>query len=101
MSDAPAEALHGPVHGPRLPGSSPMTPEALRAIRATDYDTRLFLYGNNWLGTAAWYKERYPGFTDEQCKVLEQYSSGMTAKMYRNYIKKQKKRCSASNPPQS
>jgi hypothetical protein len=101
MSDAPEEAC-ALAPGPCMrPGASPMTPEALRAIRATYLDDRLFLYGNNWLGTAAWYKERYPGFTDEQCKVLEQYSSGVTPKMYRNLIKKQRKKCSASSLPPS
>ena len=77
-----------------------MTAEALAAVRRTYFDGRLFLYGNNWLGTAAWYKQHYPGFTDEQCEVLEQYSNGVTAKMYRNQLKK-KKRCSASNPSPS
>lgn len=79
----------------------PMTPEVMSAIRGTYYDNRLFLYGNNWLGTAAWYKQHYPGFTDDQCKVMEQYSNGVTAKMYRNQLKKAKKRCSGSNQSQS
>ncbi len=46
------------------------------------FDANRFLYGNNWLGTAAYYKALYSGFMDEQIKVFEMYSNGVTAKQY-------------------
>ncbi len=67
---------------------TPMTPEARRAIQGVCIDSRLFAYGPNDWGTAAWYKEKYPGFTDEQYAVFEMYSNGMTAKQHRNMLKK-------------
>ena len=65
-----------------------MTPEARRAIQGVCLDSRLFAYGPNDWGTAAWYKEKYPGFTDEQYRIFEMYSNGMTAKQHRNALLK-------------
>ena len=65
-----------------------MTPETRRAIQGVCIDSRMFAYGPNDWGTAAWYKEKYPGFTDEQYRIFEMYSNGMTAKQHRNMLKK-------------
>jgi hypothetical protein len=74
-----------------------MTPEAHRAIEGVCLDPRLFAYGPNDWGTAAWYKEKYPGFTDEQYRVFEMYSSGMNAKQHRNALKKAAKNNKANS----
>jgi hypothetical protein len=73
---------------PEINLPTPMTPETRRAIQGVCIDSRLFAYGPNDWGTAAWYKEKYPGFTDEQYRIFEIYSSGMTAKQHRNMLKK-------------
>jgi hypothetical protein len=65
-----------------------MSAETRRAIQGVCIDSRLFAYGPNDWGTAAWYKEKYPGFTDEQYRIFECYSNGMTAKQHRNILKK-------------
>ena len=65
-----------------------MSAETRRAIQGVCIDSRLFAYGPNDWGTAAWYKEKYPGFTDEQYRIFEMYSNGMTAKQHRNMLKK-------------
>jgi hypothetical protein len=44
---------------------TPRSPEARRAIQGVCLDSRLFAYGPNDWKTAGWYKEKYPGFTDE------------------------------------
>ncbi len=64
-----------------------MSAETRRTIQGVCIDSRLFAYGPTDWGTAAWYKEKYPGFTDEQCRIFESYSSGMTAKQHRNILK--------------
>ena len=66
---------------------TPMTKESQEHIPKMFFDADRFLYGNNWLRTAAYYKTTYPGFTDEQTQVLEMYSNGVTAKQYRNILK--------------
>ena len=85
---------------------TPMTPEARRSIQEVCIDSRLFAYGPNDCGTVAWYKEKYPRFTDEQYRILEMYSSeiysrvysnGMTAKQHRNALKKASKDGKANN----
>ncbi len=73
---------------PEINLQTPMTPEARRAIQGVCIDSRLFAYGPNDWGTAAWYKEKYPGFTDEQYRIFEMYSNGMTPKHHRNTLKK-------------
>ena len=70
---------------------TPMTPEARRAIHGVCIDSHLFAYGPNDWGTAAWYKEKYTGFTKEQCSIFELHSNGMTAKQHRNALKKTSK----------
>ncbi len=67
---------------------TPMTPEARRAIQGIYLDSRFFAYGPNDRETAAWYKEKYPGFTDDQYAIFEMYSNGMTPKHHRNLLKK-------------
>ena len=67
---------------------TPMTPEARRAVQGVCLDSRLFAYGPSDWGTAAWYKEKYPGFTDDQYAIFEMYSNGMTPKQHRNLLKK-------------
>ena len=67
---------------------TPMTAEARRAIQGVCLDSRLFAYGPNDWGSAAWYKEKCPGFTDEQYKIFEMFSNGVTAKQHRNALKK-------------
>ena len=76
---------------------TPMTPEARRAIQGVCLDSRLFAYGPNDWGTAGWYKEKYPGFTDDQYSIFEMYSNGMTAKQHRNALKKAAKNGKANN----
>ena len=71
---------------------TPMTEESKKHIPKMLFDGDRFLYGNNWLGTAAYYKAMYPGFTDEQTQVFEMYSNGVTAKQYRNILKKTKRK---------
>ena len=73
---------------PEINLPTPMSAETRRAIQGVCIDSRLFAYGPNDWGTAAWYKEKYPGFTDEQCRIFEMYSNGMTAKQHRNMLKK-------------
>ncbi len=51
------------------------------------FDADRFMYGNDWLGTAAYYIAMYPGFTDEQTQVFEVHSNGVKAKQYRNILK--------------
>jgi len=69
-----------------------MTLEARRAmIQGVCIDSRLFAYGPNDWGTAAWYKDMYPGFTDEQYRIFELYSNGVTAKQHLNALKKTSK----------
>ena len=71
---------------------TPMTPETCKLIRTECFDTDKFLYGNNWLGTAACYKTAYPGFGDDKCKAMEAFSAGVTPKQYRNILKKEKRK---------
>ena len=73
---------------PEINLPTPMSPKTRRAIQSRCIDSRLFAYGPNDWGTAAWYKEKYPGFTDEQYRIFELYSNGMTAKQHRNMLKK-------------
>ncbi len=63
---------------------TPMTPETRKLIRTQCFDAAKFMYGNNWLGTAAYYKAAYPGFDDDNCKATEALSAGVTPKQYRN-----------------
>ena len=72
---------------------TPMGEDAKKALRGVYLDDRLFSYGNNWYGTAEYYKYTYPGFTDQQCHAMEAYSNGIRAKEYRNILKKVNKRC--------
>ena len=73
---------------PEINLPTPMSAETRRAIQSRCIDSRLFAYGPNDWGTAAWYKEKYPGFTDEQYQIFEMNSNGMTAKQHRNMLKK-------------
>ena len=73
---------------PEINLPTPMTPEARHAIQGVCIDSRLFAYGPNDWGTAAWFKEKYPGFTDDQYRIFEMYSNGMTPKQHRNMLKK-------------
>ena len=70
---------------------TPMTAEARKMVQGVCLDSRLFCYGPNDWGTAPWYKEKYPGFRDEEYTIMELYSNGMTTKQHRNMLKKQKK----------
>ena len=70
---------------------TPMTPEDRRAIQGVCNDSSLFVYGLDDWGTVAWYKDKYPGFTDEQYRIFEMYFNGVTAKQHRNSIKKTSK----------
>ena len=71
----------------------PMSKETRELIRPKEtYMGTEFLYGDNWYGTAAWYKHHYPGFTDEACYAMELYSRGVRAKQYRAMLKKDKRR---------
>ena len=83
---------------------TPMTPETKKLLQTKSFDMEHFLYGNNWLGTAAYYKKMYPGFTDEQCRAMEAFSNGVTPKQYRNILKKERRKqqaCSGSRLSQS
>ena len=65
-----------------------MTPKARRAIQGVCIDSRLFAYSPNDWGTAVWYKDKYPGCTDEQYRICEMCSNGVTAKQHRNALAK-------------
>ena len=67
---------------------TPMTLEARRAIQGISLDSGLFAYGPADWGTAGWYKEKYPCFTDDQYAIFEIYFNGMTPKQHRNLLKK-------------
>jgi hypothetical protein len=73
---------------PEINLPTPMSADTRRAIQSRCIDFRLFAYGPTDWGTAAWYKEKYPGLTDEQYRIFEMYSNGMTAKQHRNMLKK-------------
>ncbi len=73
---------------PKINFTTPMTTEARRAIQGVCIDSRLFAYGPNDWGTAAWYKKKYPGFKDDQYAIFEMYSNGMTPKQHRKMLKK-------------
>jgi len=75
-----------PVNSP-----TPMTAAVRRALRdlsAVHLDERLFKSDHEFIGTAAWYKLKYPGFGDDACSLFEEYSNGLTYKQYRNRLKK-------------
>ena len=76
---------------------TPMTPEARRAIHGVCIDSRLFAYNPNDWGTAAWYKDKYPGLTDELYRIFEMYSNEVTAKQHRNALKKASKNGKANS----
>ncbi len=65
-----------------------MTSETRRAVQGVCIDFRLLAYGPNDWGTAAWYKEKYPGSADEPYRICEPYSNGITAKQHRDMLKK-------------
>ena len=84
---------------PAINRPTPMTPENRKLLQAKNYGIENFLYGDNWLGTALYYKTMYPGFTDDQCRAMEAFSNGVTPKQYRNILKKEKRKqqaCSGS-----
>jgi hypothetical protein len=74
-----------------------MTAEARRAIQGICLDSRHFAYGPKDWGSAARYKEKYTGFTDEEYAIFEMYSNGMTAKQHRNALKKTSKNGKANS----
>ena len=76
---------------------TPMTPEARRATQGVRIDSRLFAYGPIVWGRAAWYKDNYPGLTEEQYRIFEMYSNEMTAKQHRNALKKTSKNGKANS----
>ena len=78
---------------------TPMTAEARKMVQCKCLDSRLFCYGNNDWGTVPWYKEKYPGFRDEEYAIMELYSNGMTAKQHRNMLKKQRKTAAKAKKP--
>jgi hypothetical protein len=89
---------------PTINRPTPMTPENRRMLQGKNYGLENFLYGDNWLGTALYYKTMYPGFTDDQCRAMEAFSNGVTPKQYRNLLKKEKRKqqaCSGSRRNQS
>ena len=79
----------------------PMTPEMRQKLQSVYFDMDRFAYGNSWLGTAGYYRAKYPGFTDEQCKAFEAFSNGVTPKQYRNILKKEKKKRCATHSKSS
>ncbi len=84
---------------PAINRPTPITPENRKLLQAKKYGIENFLYGDNWLGTALYYKTMYPGFTDNQRKAMEALSNGVTPKQYRNLLKKEKRKqqaCSGS-----
>ena len=89
---------------PTINRPTPMTPESRRLLQGKNYGLENFLYGDNRLGTALYYKTMYPGFTDDQCRAMEAFSNGVTPKQYRNLLKKEKRKqqaCSGSRHNQS
>ena len=75
---------------------TPMTAEARKMVQGVCLDSRLFCYGPNDWGTVPWYKEKYPGFREEEYEIMGLYSAGMTPKQHRNMLKKQKKAASST-----
>lgn len=80
------------MNDPQINHPTPMTVENRKLLQANNYGLDSFLYGENWLGTAQYYKATYPGFTDDQCKAMEAFSNGVTPKQYRNILKKEKRK---------
>ncbi len=77
--------------------STPMTPEARLSIQGVCPNSRLLACGPYDWRTAAWHKDKYPGFTDEQYTIFEMYSNGITAKQHRNALKKASKNGKANS----
>ena len=75
----------------------PMTAEVLARRKGDVVIDNGFLFGDNWICTAAWYENKFPGFTREQCRVLEMYSQGMRWKQFRSIFKKQTRRSPSSS----
>ena len=76
----------------------PMTPEMRASLGGVVFEEERFMYGN-WLGSWQWYMQKWPGFTEGDCRVLELYSNGVMAKEHKQLLKKkQRKKCSASGP---
>jgi hypothetical protein len=69
-----------------------MTPKIRKLLQAKNYGVENFSYGDNWLGTAMYYKTTYPGFTDDRCRAMKAFSSDVTPKQYRNVLKKEKRK---------
>jgi hypothetical protein len=85
---------------------TPMTLETRKLMRTECFDADKFMYGNNWLGTAAYYKAAYPGFDDDQCKAMGAFSARETPKHCRDKLKKEMRKqqqatCSGSRLNQS
>ena len=83
---------------------TPMTPENRRVLQAKNYGLENFLYRDNWLGMALYYKTMYPGFTEDQRKAMEAFSNAVIPKQYRNLLKKEKRKqqaCAGSRLDQS
>ena len=80
------------MEAPQINRPTPMTPETRKLLRTKNFDMEHFLYGNNWLGTALYYKTLYPEFTDDQCRAMEAFSNGVTPKQYRNILKKERRK---------
>ncbi len=88
-----------PPEEPAINRPTPMTPENRRLLQAKNYGIEKNLYGDNWMGTALYYKTMYPGFTDDQCRAMEAFINVLTPKQYRNLLKKEKRKqqvCSGS-----
>ncbi len=80
---------------PQIILPTPMTPETRKLAfdgvdgwRNTRFEADKYQYGNNWLGTAAYYKAAYSGIDDDQCKA---FSPGVTPKQYRNILKRRRR----------
>ncbi len=85
-----------PPEEPAINLPTPMTPEMRELIPGECSNADKFLYGNNWVGTALYYKTMYPGFTDDKCRAMEAFSNGVTPKQYRHLLKKEKRKQQAS-----
>ena len=71
---------------------TPMTKKSQEHIPKIIFDAERLAYGNNRLGTVAYCKATYPGFTEEQTQVLQMYSNGVPAKQYRSILKRLKRK---------
>ena len=69
----------------------PMSPGMRASLGVSTFEDERFMYGD-WVGSWQYYHEKWPGFSVDECKVLELHSRGMRAKEHKQLVKKEKKK---------